>query len=166
MSARLDQRWCEVSGQIAARFAWSKYGLVALAALTAGCVQPANAQLMHMADIPQFEGGETPSDCQVPEDVQQEMQSSEYRCVVVDKEQSSALLDAHLQALRHRGWASGGMAGSAVWVLMPMGGECAQVYAVVANDYPRGATTPNASGVLFDLLLEQRLRCGDERNLM
>jgi hypothetical protein len=124
------------------------------------------AELQHLDDMPPFEGGRVLSDCEFSPDVQREMQGWEYRCVVVSQAEAGNRIEAYFQILRERGWTQGGTAGSAVWVLIPMGGDCAQIYGIVASDYPRGSTTTPTSEIVLDLILERRVRCGEERELL
>jgi len=43
--------------------------------------------------------------------------------------------------------------------------DCAQVFSVVANDYPRSSQTSATTEVVFDFNLEERMRCGEELDL-
>lgn len=124
---------------------------------------PTQAELMHLVDVPAFQGGRVPEDCSLSPELQAELVGWEHRCVVASQSEARPLLDSYLTTLGEQGWRQGGVAGSAVWVLMPGERDCAQVLAIVASDYPRGSHTTATSEIVFDFQLEQRLRCGGER---
>lgn len=160
MTERLDQRFASLK-----RDGRSALVAAVFATFAASCASPARAELSHLGDMPSFEGGRVLDNCELSVEQQQEMNGSEYRCVVISRAEASDHLRSYFQSLRARGWTQGGSAGSAVWVLIPLSAECAQLFGIVASDYPRGARTSETSELVLDFVLEQRMRCGDERNL-
>lgn len=137
---------------------------VPLVACAAACGQP-RAELLHLTDMPSFEGGRTPQDCDLMAEDEHELQSAEHRCVVFSQSEGREFFESYVQALHARGWTRGGAEGSAMWVFIPMERDCAQVYSIVGSDWPRSSHTTDTSEIVFDLILDQRLRCGEELKL-